>query len=76
MGFLELTFVHRFHTIMFPGSQIGTRDPWTKVHKLSTTEWLQYEGTKFSKSKGVGVFGNSAKDTGIGADVSPTLPEY
>lgn len=54
---------------MFPGSQIGTRDPWTKVHKLSTTEWLQYEGTKFSKSKGVGVFGNSAKDTGIGPDI-------
>lgn len=57
---------------MFPGSQIGTKEPWTKVHKLSTTEWLQYEGTKFSKSKGVGVFGNSAKDTGIGADVSAT----
>lgn len=54
---------------MFPGSQIGTREPWTKVHKLSTTEWLQYEGTKFSKSKGVGVFGNSAKDTGIGPDI-------
>lgn len=60
---------HRFHTIMFPGSQIGTREPWTKVHKLSTTEWLQYEGTKFSKSKGVGVFGNNAKDTGIAADI-------
>lgn len=54
---------------MFPGSQIGTREPWTKVHKLSTTEWLQYEGTKFSKSKGVGVFGNNAKDTGISADI-------
>lgn len=58
---------------MFPGSQIGTREPWTKVHKLSTTEWLQYEGTKFSKSKGVGVFGNSAKDTGISADVGNPL---
>lgn len=55
---------------MFPGSQIGTKEPWTKVHKLSTTEWLQYEGTKFSKSKKVGVFGDSAKDTGIGPDVS------
>lgn len=54
---------------MFPGSQIGTKEPWTKVHKLSTTEWLQYEGTKFSKSKGVGVFGNNAKDTGIGPDI-------
>lgn len=54
---------------MFPGSQIGTREPWTKVHKLSTTEWLQYEDAKFSKSKGIGVFGNNAKDTGIAPDI-------
>lgn len=54
---------------MFPGSQIGTREPWTKVHKLSTTEWLQYEDAKFSKSKGIGVFGNNAKDTGISPDI-------
>ncbi|KAK7749510.1 hypothetical protein SLS53_000085 [Cytospora paraplurivora] len=58
-----------FHTIVFPGSQIGTRDNWTKVHKLSTTEYLNYEESKFSKSKGVGVFGNNAKDTGIEPNV-------
>ena len=28
----------QFHTIIFPGSQLGTGDTWTKVHKLSTTE--------------------------------------
>ena len=39
------------------------------MNKLSTTEFLQYEGGKFSKSRGVGVFGNSAKDTGIDADI-------
>lgn len=61
--------IARFHTVMFPGSQIGTREPWTKVHKLSTTEWLQYEDAKFSKSKGIGVFGNNAKDTGISPDI-------
>jgi methionyl-tRNA synthetase len=58
-----------FHTIIFPGSQIGTGETWTKVHKLSTTEYLNYEGGKFSKSRGVGVFGNNAKDTGISANV-------
>jgi methionyl-tRNA synthetase len=59
----------RFHTIIWPASQIGSRENWTKVKHLSTTEYLNYEGGKFSKSKGVGVFGNNAQDTGIDADI-------
>ena len=39
------------------------------LHHLSTTEYLNYENGKFSKSRGVGVFGTNAKDTGIPADV-------
>ncbi|KAK9474357.1 tRNA synthetases class I (M)-domain-containing protein [Dipodascopsis tothii] len=58
-----------FHTVVFPSSQLGTRDPWTMLHHISTTEYLQYEGGKFSKSRNVGVFGNNAKDTGISPDV-------
>ncbi|KAK7752644.1 hypothetical protein SLS62_005413 [Diatrype stigma] len=58
-----------FHTIIFPASQIGTKENWTKVSRLSTTEYLNYEGGKFSKSRNVGVFGNSAKETGIDADI-------
>lgn len=58
-----------FHTIIFPGSQLGTGENWTHVYKLSATEYLNYEGGKFSKSKGVGVFGNNAKDTGVDADI-------
>ena len=54
-----------FHSIVFPGSQLGTGDKWTQVHHLSTTEYLNYEGGKFSKSKGIGVFGTNARDTGI-----------
>lgn len=59
----------RFHTIIFPASQLGTKNTWTQVNKLSTTEYLNYEGGKFSKSKGVGVFGNTAKETGVDPDV-------
>lgn len=59
----------QFHAIIFPGSQLGTGDKWTMVHKLSTTEYLNYEDSKFSKSKGVGVFGNNAQDTGIEPNV-------
>ncbi|KAK4137201.1 methionyl-tRNA synthetase [Trichocladium antarcticum] len=58
-----------FHTIIFPASQIGSREKWTKVKNLSTTEYLNYEGGKFSKSKGVGVFGTNARDTGIDPDI-------
>ncbi|KAI5284661.1 hypothetical protein KEM54_001163 [Ascosphaera aggregata] len=58
-----------FHSVIFPGCQIGTRDTWTQVNHLSTTEYLNYENGKFSKSRGIGVFGNNAKETGIAADV-------
>ncbi|KAK4225567.1 putative methionyl-tRNA synthetase, cytoplasmic [Podospora fimiseda] len=58
-----------FHSIIFPASQLGTRENWTKVNHFSTTEYLNYEGGKFSKSKGVGVFGNNARDTGIDPDI-------
>ncbi|KAI9829024.1 MAG: putative methionine--tRNA ligase, cytoplasmic protein rar1 [Thelocarpon impressellum] len=54
-----------FHTVIFPGSQIGTGDEWTMLNHLSTTEYLNYESGKFSKSRGIGVFGNSARDTGV-----------
>jgi methionyl-tRNA synthetase len=58
-----------FHTVIFPSSQLGTGEEWTMLYHMSSTEYLNYEGGKFSKSKGVGVFGTDAKDTGIPADV-------
>ena len=58
-----------FHSVIFPGSQLGTRDKWTMLHNLSTTEYLNYEGGKFSKSRGIGVFGNNAEQTGLSSDV-------
>lgn len=58
-----------FHTVLFPASQIGTSERWTKVCHLSATEYLRYENGKFSKSRNVGVFGNNAKATGVPADV-------
>jgi methionyl-tRNA synthetase len=58
-----------FHTILFPGTELGTREKYTMVHHLSTTEFLNYEDAKFSKSRGTGVFGDDAKSTGIPSDV-------
>lgn len=58
-----------FHSVIFPGSQLGTGDKWTMLHHLSTTEYLNYEQGKFSKSRGIGVFGTNAKETGVPSDV-------
>ncbi|KAI1166535.1 methionyl-tRNA synthetase [Nemania serpens] len=58
-----------FHSIIFPATQIGTKESWTKLHHLSTTEYLTYEGGKFSKSRNIGVFGDSAQKTGVASDV-------
>ena len=58
-----------FHTVIFPSTLIGTKEHWTLVHHLSTTEFLNYEGGKFSKSRGIGVFGNDAIESGVPADV-------
>lgn len=58
-----------FHSVVFPGCQLGTNQAWTMAHHLSATEYLQYETGKFSKSRGIGVFGDKAKETGIPADV-------
>jgi methionyl-tRNA synthetase len=58
-----------FHTVIFPSTQLATGQKWTMLHHMSSSEYLNYETGKFSKSKGVGVFGTDAKDTGIPADV-------
>jgi methionyl-tRNA synthetase len=57
-----------FHTVIFPSSLIGSGHNWTKLYHMSSTEYLNYEDGKFSKSKGVGVFGTDAKESGIPAD--------
>ena len=58
-----------FHTVIFPTSLLGTGEDWTTLHHMSSTEYLNYEGGKFSKSRGVGVFGTDARETGIPVDV-------
>ncbi|KAJ7455394.1 tRNA synthetases class I (M)-domain-containing protein [Mycena galericulata] len=58
-----------FHTVYWPAVQIGDGRDWTMLHHISSTEYLNYEGGKFSKSRGRGVFGPAAKETGIPASV-------
>lgn len=58
-----------FHTVIFPSSLLGSGREWTLLHHMSSTEYLNYEAGKFSKSQGIGVFGTDVMDTGIPADV-------
>ncbi|KAF8720460.1 hypothetical protein HU200_023704 [Digitaria exilis] len=58
-----------FHTVMFPSTLLGTGENWTLLKTISVTEYLNYESGKFSKSKGIGVFGNDARDTNIPPEV-------
>ena len=58
-----------FHTVIFPSSLLGSGENWTMLHHISSTEYLNYESGKFSKSRGVGVFGTDAMETGIPSDV-------
>ncbi len=47
-------------------------EQWTLMKCISVTEYLNYEGGKFSKSRGTGVFGNDAQSTGIPSEVRAT----
>ncbi|KAF2893703.1 hypothetical protein ILUMI_12476 [Ignelater luminosus] len=58
-----------FHSVMFPAALLGLNRGFTTVSHLMATEYLNYEDGKFSKSRGVGVFGNDAQNTGIPSDV-------
>ncbi|KAL3859984.1 hypothetical protein ACJMK2_010161 [Sinanodonta woodiana] len=58
-----------FHSVIFPCTLLGADDGYTIVNHMIATEYLNYEDGKFSKSRGTGVFGNQAKDTGIPADI-------
>ncbi|CAH9143742.1 unnamed protein product [Cuscuta epithymum] len=58
-----------FHTVLFPAYLIGTGDNWTLPHAIHATHFLLFGAGKFSKSKGVGVFGDDAIRTNIPAEV-------
>lgn len=57
-----------FHTVIFPCTLLGSPHAWTKLYHMSSTEYMNYEDGKFSKSRGIGVFGTDAIETGIPAD--------
>ncbi|MEU5704284.1 methionine--tRNA ligase [Streptomyces aurantiacus] len=51
-----------FHSVMFPATEMGVREPWKKVDQLKAFNWLTYYGGKFSTSQKRGVFTDQALD--------------
>ncbi|MDK1473173.1 methionine--tRNA ligase [Streptomyces sp. 549] len=49
-----------FHTVMFPATQLGTREPWKRVDYVKAFNWLTYYGGKFSTSQKRGIFTDAA----------------
>lgn len=58
----------QFHTVMFPAILQAAGQEWTTVTNVCATEYLNYEGSKFSKSNNVGIFCDQAVASGIPAD--------
>ncbi|MFB8176634.1 methionine--tRNA ligase [Streptomyces sp. NPDC055966] len=49
-----------FHTVMFPATELGIREPWKMVDYVKAFNWLTYYGGKFSTSQKRGVFTDQA----------------
>ncbi|MEM3437458.1 MAG: methionine--tRNA ligase [Nitrososphaerales archaeon] len=49
-----------FHTIIFPALLLASKQNYTLPNVISATEFLQFEGKKFSKSRRIGIWINEA----------------
>jgi methionyl-tRNA synthetase len=51
-----------FHTVSFPATVLGSKEPWKTVDDLKAFNWLNWYGGKFSTSNKRGVFMDQALD--------------
>ncbi|KAB2877515.1 MAG: methionine--tRNA ligase [Albidovulum sp.] len=49
-----------FHTLSFPATIMGSREPWKLVDYIKSFNYLNYDGGQFSTSQGRGVFMDQA----------------
>jgi methionyl-tRNA synthetase len=49
-----------FHTVSFPATVLGSREPWKTVDRLKAFNWVTWYGGKFSTSDKRGVFMDQA----------------
>lgn len=59
-----------FHTVLLPAMMIGYKEKfWAKLYHINSSEYLNYETSKFSKSLKIGVFGDDVIKIGLPADL-------
>ncbi|PIK70754.1 methionine--tRNA ligase, partial [Methylobacterium frigidaeris] len=51
-----------FHTVSFPGTLLGSGEPWRTVDVIKGFHWLTHEGDKFSTSRKRGLSCDAALD--------------
>lgn len=51
-----------FHTVSFPGTLLGSGEPWRTADVIKGFHWLTHEGGKFSTSQGRGLSCEAALD--------------
>ncbi len=49
-----------FHTLSFPATILGSGEPWKLVDYIKSFNYLNYDGSQFSTSRGRGVFMDQA----------------
>jgi len=49
-----------FHTLSFPATILGAREPWKLVDYIKSFNYLNYDGGQFSTSQGRGIFMDQA----------------
>ena len=52
-----------FHTVSFPCTILGSKEPWKTVDALKSLNWLTWYGGKFSTSESRGIFMDQALET-------------
>ena len=57
-----------FHSIIFPATLLGTHENYI-LPEIASSEYLLFEGKKFSKSDNIGIFGDKIKEYGIDSDI-------
>jgi methionyl-tRNA synthetase len=57
-----------FHTLIWPGSLLGSGDSWHLVDVLKSNEYLNYKGGQFSKSDQRGIFTDDASQLEFAPD--------
>ena len=49
-----------FHALLFPAMLLATKDPYPLPYAVATTNFLMFKEGPFSKSKGIGIWGDEA----------------